>query len=433
MKNINHKKLKPYIMLWSTQSLSALGSGMTSYALVLWLYLQSGSALKTALLSVFSYAPYVAVSVFAGALSDRWNKKRVMLICDFLAAITTVIVYGLIKTNALCPWHLYVLNMLNSLMNTVQQPAGEVAATLLVPKEYYQKTSGLRSFSRSLNSILQPVLATALFSFGGMEAVILADLTTFAIAFLTLSLFIHIPEEKNTAERNRESLLASAAEGLKWLKRNPLILNLMMFLAFINLTASIYNAALPAMVLSKANGGKEVLGLVNTCVGLATLAGSLLSIVLPEPKNRVKTICITLFISMSTENFLLAFGNSPVIWCIGAVLGWLPIPLMDSSLDVIYRSNIPSDIQGRVYSCRNSLQFFTIPVGFLAGGILIDKVFEPIMSVKVKSRLLTRIFGYGKGSGAAMLFFVLGVAGVVTCFIFSIILKKFFYQIKKTS
>ena len=81
-----YKQLKPYLLLWGTQTLSALGSGMTSYALVLWLYLRTGSALQTALLSVCSYAPYVVMSVFAGALSDRWDKKRTMLVCDTLAA-----------------------------------------------------------------------------------------------------------------------------------------------------------------------------------------------------------------------------------------------------------------------------------------------------------------------------------------------------------
>lgn len=424
MKN-EYKKLKPYIMLWSTQSLSSLGSGMTSYALVLWLYMRSGSALKTALLAVCSYAPYVLMSTFAGVLSDRWNKKRTMLICDLFAAAATVIVYVLIKTDVLCPWHLYVLNALNSLMNTVQQPASEVAATLLIPKEYYLKTSGLRSFSRALNSILQPVLATALFSFGGMEAVITVDLTTFSVAFLTLGLFIHIPEIKDKSKTAEEGLLTSAAEGLKWLKQNPLILTLMLFLAFINLTASVHDAALPAMVLSKTVGGKEILGLANACAGIATLVGSLLAIALPESKNRTKTICVTLFISMSTENFLLAFGDSPSLWCIGVVLGWLTVPLMDANLDAVYRSNIPAQMQGRLYSCRNSLQFFTIPAGFLLGGALVDKVFEPIMAAQSESGLLPLLFGCEKGSGAAALFFVLGITGVVTCIVFSVMLKKY--------
>ena len=178
------KQLRAYILLWSTQSLSTLGSSMTSYALVLWLYLRNGSALGTAMLSVCSYAPYVIMSIFAGALSDRWNKKRTMLVCDLAAACSTVAIFLLIKADALQPWHLYVLNALNGLMNTIQQPASEVAATLLIPEAYYQKTSGLRSLSQSMNSILTPILATALFTFAGVDLVIVFDLTTFTAAFL---------------------------------------------------------------------------------------------------------------------------------------------------------------------------------------------------------------------------------------------------------
>lgn len=412
------KQLKPYLLLWSTQTLSALGSGMTSYALVLWLYLRSGSALETALLSVCSYAPYVIMSIFAGALSDRWNKKRTMLVCDLLAALSTVAVFGLIRAQALCAWHLYALNALNGLMNTIQQPAGEIAATLLIPKEYYQKTSGLRSFSQSLNSILTPILATALFAFAGIDAVITVDLATFALAFFTLLLFIRIPEQE-APERARESLLASARTGLRWLRENPLIFTLILYLACINLVASVYDAALPAMLLSKQNGGETVLGAVNTCVGLATLAGSVLVTLLGAPKNRVKVISLCLLFSMSSENFLLAFGKTPLVWCVGAVLGWLFIPLMNANLDVILRSSIPLEMQGRVYSCRNTLQFFTIPIGFLLGGVLVDKVFEPLMARQPANGLWASFFGEGKGSGAAMLFFILGIAGVLVCLVFN--------------
>lgn len=418
------KKLRPYLMLWSTQAFSAFGSGMTSYALVLWLYLRSGSALGTALLSVCSYAPYVVMSIFAGALSDRWNKKRTMLVCDLLAALSTVTIFILIKADALNAWHLYILNALNGLMNTIQQPASEVAATLLIPKDDYQKTSGLRSFSQSLNSILTPILATALFAFGGIDLVIAIDLITFVFAFLTLLLFIKIPES-NRSKQKTEKLLTASRQGVAWLRENPLILTLIIYLACINLVASIYDAALPAMILSKSNGGETALGLVNTCVGIATLAGSVLVTFLPIPKNRVKIISLTLLLSMSSENFLLAFGKTPLIWCIGAVMGWLFIPLMNANLDVIFRSSIPIDMQGRVYSCRNTLQFFTIPIGFLLGGLFVDEVFEPLMQELPANSLLVSLFGETKGSGAAMLFFIIGIVGVCVCLIFNHRLKKY--------
>lgn len=119
---------------------------MTSYALVVWSYTQQGSALMTALLMVSSYAPYVLLSIFAGALSDRWNKKITMLACDTVAALTTVTMLLLLRADALRLWHLYLLNAVNGLMNTVQQPAAEVATTRLLPEKYYQKVGGLRYF-----------------------------------------------------------------------------------------------------------------------------------------------------------------------------------------------------------------------------------------------------------------------------------------------
>ncbi len=418
------KQLRPYLMLWSTQAISALGSGMTSYALVLWLYLRSGSALGTALLSVCSYAPYVAMSIFAGTLSDRWNKKRTMLVCDLLAALSTVAVFLLIKADALNAWHLYILNALNGLMNTIQQPASEVAATLLIPKDDYQKTSGLRSLSQSLNSILTPILATALFAFGGIDAVIAIDLITFVFAFLTLLLFIEIPEGSGLRQKP-EKLLTAARQGVVWIRENPLIMTLILYLACINLVASMYNAALPALILPKPNGGEAVLGIVNTGVGIATLAGSVLVTFLPMPKNRVRVISLTLLFSMSSENFLLAFGKTPLVWCIGAILGWLFIPLMNANLDVIFRSSIPLDMQGRVYSCRNTLQFFTIPIGFLLGGLLVDNVFEPLMDAQPANALLVSLFGGTKGSGAAMLFSLIGIVGVFVCLFFNFRLRKY--------
>lgn len=423
MNKFNNKSLRPYLLLWGTQSLSALGSTMTGYALVLWLYRQSGSALETALLSVCSYAPYVLMSIFAGALSDRWNKKRTMLVCDLMAAASTLGVLALLKTGRLEPWHMYVLNAINGLMNTVQQPASEVAATLLVPKEYYQKTSGLRSFSSSLNTILHPVIASALFAFSGMELVIAVDLCTFSVAFLTLLFFIRIPEAPSV-DKSQEKLLAASRAGLKWLRNNPLILYLIFFLACINLVASAYSAALPAMLLSRENGGETVLGLVNAVIGVTSLVGGAITALLPAPKNRVRVICLSLMLSMSTENFMLAFGRTPLVWCLGAALGWLSIPLMNANMDVIFRTDIPADMQGRVFSCRNTLQFFTIPVGYLLGGLLVDRVFEPLMAGQSDS-LLTAFFGSGKGSGAAFLFFVLGLAGVAVCITFYCLLRRF--------
>lgn len=411
-------ELHVFLVLWSTQSLSALGSSMTNFALVVWSYQQTGSALTTSLLSICSYAPYVLLSMFAGALSDRWDKKVTMLVSDSFAALSTIAVLGLLKTGHLEIWHLYFLNAMNGLMNTIQQPASDVAVSLLTPRKHYQKVSGMRSFSNSLVTLLTPILATALLSFTSLETVIFVDLSTFVVAFVSLLFFIRIPAVRKDETATQEKLLVSVKRGLDYLKENRGILDLILFLAAINLTASIYNAALPAMLLSRAGGGEMVLGTVNTFTGIATVLGSIIVSVIPAPKSRVRVICNTLLFSMSTENFILALGRSAPVWCLGAVLGWICIPVMSANLDVILRSHIPVEMQGRVYSARNTLQFFTIPVGYLLGGILVDRVFEPFMAVYAEGSLLGTLFGTGKGSGAALLFLFIGVLGVMTCLLF---------------
>ncbi len=412
MKN-NIKELKTFLILWSTQSLSQLGSAMTGFALTLWLYEKTGSALQTALLAVCSYVPYVVMSIFAGALSDRWDKKKVMLVCDTLAACCSVTVLILLKADLLRPVHMYILNALTGLMNTVQQPASDVAMTMITPKKYYQKTSGLRSFSSSLVTILNPVLATALYAFAGIDIVIYVDLATFTIAFLALLFGVKLSMPERKEEAGQESFLETVKAGLVCLKENELVLVLILFLAGVNFVASAFDAVLPALILPRENGGETVLGIVTSCAGIAMLFGSLIVTALPAPKNRVRVIYLTMLFSLGTENFLLAFTELPVLWCMGQIIGWLLVPVMSANLDVILRTTIPVDMQGRVYSCRNTLQFFTIPIGLSLGGFMVDHFCEPVMAASSAQGMLVRLFGEGKGSGAAMMMFILDRKSVV--------------------
>lgn len=409
------RELSTFLILWITQSFSALGSAMTNFALIIWSYQQQGSALTTSLLAICSYTPYVLLSIFAGAISDRWNKKATMLLSDSFAALCTVLVLILLTTGKLRIWHLYLINSLNGLMNTVQQPASDVSISLLAPQKHYQKVSGMRSLSNSLVTVLTPVLATAMLSFTSIRIIILFDLITFATAFTALLCFVKIPQVTEQSSRKRETIMQSAKSGLHYLRDNRGILDLILFLAVINFTASIYNAALPAMMLSRVGGGELALGIVNTVTGLSTMIGSIAVTFLPPPKSRVQIICNCLLFSMSTENFILAFGRSTPVWCLGVFLGWVCIPVMSANMDVLFRTKIPIEMQGRVYSVRNTLQFFTIPLGYLCGGVLVDRVFEPFMAVQSADSLWSALFGTGKGSGAALLFLVIGIFGALSC------------------
>ncbi len=417
-------ELKDFLLLWSTQSISQLGSSITAFALTLWLYEKTGSSLSTAALTICSYAPYVVMSIFAGALTDRFDKKKTMLVCDVFAVLCTIVIFGLFNTNRLMVWHLYALNAVSGLMNTVQQPASEVAMTLIIPEKHYQKTSGLRSLSRSLISILNPLIATALYAFIGLNGIIAVDIGSFVLAFVTLQFFIDVPKTKS---ERREKVLVLAKEGIGFLKDNPMLMTLILFMSGVNLVASAFDATLPGYVLPNPKGGQTVLGIVTSCSGVAMLFGSLLVSVLPKPKDRVKVVYLTMLFSLGIENFLLAFSREPFVWCLGQIVGWILVPVMSANLDVILRKSIPVELQGRVFACRNTFQFFTIPIGLFLGGLMVDKVCEPFMAAYGYFTVLQTCFGTGKGSGAALMMFLLGVIGSLLCLITGQKLKKYRY------
>ena len=411
----DERKFSNFILLWATQTLSRLGSSLTPFALILWAYGETGSALSTALLTVSSYIPYILLSLPVGTLTDRMNKKRLMLISDTAAALCTLTILFVWLSGNLELWHLYLVNAITGTAQTFQQPASEVATTLVTPEDKYQKAGSLNALAYSVINMASPVIATALYSVGGLTLVIIVDLSTFTAAFLSLLFFVRIPEMQKKKYEDSH-IMMDLKEALSFLRANMGILQVILFLAAINFIASIYNAALPAMILSF--DGESVLAAVQSTAGIAMIIGSAIAAMLPTPKSRVRMIILSLFISMSTENFMLAFFRNPIMWYLGAFLGWLCIPVMNTNLDALMRSRIPSAIQGRVYSARNMLQFFTIPLGYLAGGFLVDSMFEPFMTNK-SNTVLNKLFGTGKGSGTAFLFAVIGVMGVLVCVIFS--------------
>ncbi len=424
MKN-KENSLRDFYILWSTQGLSQLGSSMTAFALTLWLYQKTGSALSTAALTICTYAPYVLMSIFAGALTDRLNKKKTMLVCDLLAALCTLAVFMLYRTQQLAVWHLYAVNAVSGLMNTVQQPASEVTLTLIVPKEQYQKVSGLNNLSRSLISVLNPLIASAVYAAAGLETVIAIDLFSFLTAFGALAFLIEIDEPGRS---HNENALNMIKEGLSFLRKTPMILNLILFLAGVNLISSAFNAALPGYVIPNPKGGTGVYGIMTSASGAAMVLGSLLVTMMPKPKDRVRAVFVTMAVSLGSENYILAFSREPFIWVIAQIIGWILVPVMSTNLEVILRNEIPVELQGRVYACRNTLQFFTIPVGLFCGGWMVDQVCEPFMKNHGESEILKMLFGTGKGSGAAMMMFILGIAGTLLCILMGNRLKKYHYH-----
>lgn len=413
-------ELRVFYIFLLGQFVSQFGSKLTSYGLVLWTYKQSGSVLSASILSVCYLVPEVFLNFLAGSISDKWNKKKIMLISDTIAAISSISILLLLQNNNLHIGYLYVINGILGVMDAFQTPASSVAETLLVTKENYIKTSGLRSFCNSFTGIFSPLVATALYGILGLNILVCIDLITFLFAFITLWKFVSIPNVA-LSEPPQETLWQNCKFGIQYLVKHKGILNLIGFMAFVNFIAAIYNTNLSPMILSRTGNKDLQLGIVTSTIGIAGLLGSIL-VTKTKPVRRKIRLCLHIMMfSFLVCNTMLGIGRNYYIWTIAVLLGNLLIPFLMANTEYIMRTEVPITMQGRVFSARNTLQYACIPIGNLLGGILADNVFEPYMHRNgLWQNYFSMLVGTGDGSGIALLYVVLGIVGFLGCCLFSL-------------
>lgn len=409
------RPLRPFLWLWSSQSISAMGTAMTEYALVIWAYAQTGTAASLTGLTLCSFLPTILFRFIAGAVADRWNKKAIMLAADLFAACGSLAILFLYTTSSLTVAWLYVINFLLSLMNAFQVPAAYVATSLLVPREYYTKTGGLQAASGALISILSPLLGSVVLSFGGLEAVLIADAATFAVAWLAL-LVLPIPAAKKQARAKGESLWQNIGAGFRFLRQQPVLLRLIVLIAFVNFLAKLgSDGQMPAFILSRTGNDQAALGAVQSAMALGILAGGTLIAFLKPPKNdtgRIIGLCAAIFF----VGIWFAVSSQPVLWCCFAFLEYLCAAAMNVCWDTKMRMAVPVEMQGRVFSTRDTIQNCTIPLGLYLGGMLTDHVFEPAMAhSSVMRSLFGPLVGLENGPGIALLFLMVSVVGFAVC------------------
>ncbi len=417
---MEEKTLKKYIILWLSQSVSGLGSSMTGFALVLWAYGQSNSAMSVSMMSFCNYVPYVILSLFAGVFVDRHNKKSIMLMSDSIAAFGSLAILVSLLMGRLAVWNIYVINGIIGITNAFQQPASAVATGRLVPKEKISNVSGMNAFSNNLIVVFSPMLAAFLFAAGGLPLILLIDLASFAFAFCVLLFFIAIPEQ--VQKKTYRSPFAGLSEGFAFLKDEKGILYMMLTMALINFFSRLtYENILSPMILSRSSGDSIVLGIVNACMGAGGIAGGIIVSVKKESRHKSAAIYISAALSFLFGDLLMAVGKNAFWWSAAALAASLPIPFIMANQNTILYRKIPAAMQGRVFAVRNAIQYSTIPFGIILGGCLADYVFEPFMvSGSEFAGMLGTIVGNRAGSGMAAMFLCTGICGftvsVVSCF-----------------
>ena len=188
---------KKFFFIWGGQALSLVGSGLVQFALVWWLTQTTGSAAVLASATLAAMLPEIFLGPFAGALVDRLNRKKVMILADSLVAASTVVLVGLFATGWVQPWHVFIILFIRSIGGSFQFPAMQASTSLMVPADQLTRIAGLNQLLRGILGIATPPLGALLLALLPMFGVLSVDVITAAFAVVSL-LLVSIPQPQRS-------------------------------------------------------------------------------------------------------------------------------------------------------------------------------------------------------------------------------------------
>ena len=404
-----------FLRVWAGQLVSDLGSAMTSFGLAIWVFLETGSATQLALIVLAARMPMMLVSPFAGALVDRWDRRRAMIIADTGAAVGTLATALLLATGGLEIWHLYVTLSFSGVFQAFQFPAYSAATTLLVPREQYARASGLVQLAGSIGRVGSPAIAAAIVASGSLTVLFVIDFVTFAVAIATLaSVRFPAPPSREAGEVGPRALLREAREGWTFVTRRKGLLFLLLSFVLVNFSFSAQSVLLVPLLLSM--GSETTAGLVVSLSAVGLVAGSLLVATWGGPKDRVAGVYAGI-LAMGLGLVVAGIRPSVLVVLAGILIVHVTHPMAGASSQAIWQSKVPPGLQGRVFAVRQMSAIAAAPIAFIVAGTLADNLFEPLLADSGGlGGPLAALVGSGEGRGIGLMFVLLGVLVAVTVF-----------------
>ncbi len=414
-----------FTLIWFGQLVSILGSGLSGFAVGISVFQETGLVTRYALIGLAMSLPVILLSPLAGVLADRFDRRLILVFSIFGSAAGTLILYWLVARGLLTSWHLYPILALKAAAGAFVWPTFSAATTLIVGREHLGRASGMNQMGAAVSQIFAPLLGGLLVGPIGVGGVILIDIATFFVsAFILLT--IRFPQPRpdaapadpapadpvptDAAPTDRAPADRGFRVGWNFVRERPGLLCLLLLFAALNLCTGMVEVLIAPLVLSFASA--RTLGVVLSIAAAGGLVGGILMSVWGGPRPRQRVVAI-LTIAL-VEGVLMMIGglrpNATLITA-AAFFFMLGFPVTAGSIQAIWQTKTPPEIQGRVFAIRRMIAGSAFPMAFALAGPLADRVFEPLLAAggPLSVGVVGRVLGVGPGRGVALLLVVSGV------------------------
>jgi MFS family permease len=408
--NNKTQTLSVFIVIWIGQLLSIFGSAVAEFGITLWAYEATGKATPLTLIGVFYTVPMLVLSPFVGVMVDRYNRKLMMMLSDFSAALTSVLILILLLTGNLQIWHLYVTAVITGIFQGFHWPAYSAAISTMLPKQHYARANAMLEMAGPASGIFAPMVAGALIGPLGLRGLLVIDLVTAAFAILTLAL-VKVPQPKLSREglEAAGSIFKEAGFGLKYILARPSLLQLQLLFLLCNFFFSIAISVRAPLILARTGNNQLIFGSTQSAAAIGGLVGGLLMGVWGGPKRRIHGVLAGWAASCLFGAVIFGMAQTTAVWIAASFIGVLFAPIINGSNQAIWQSKVPPDLQGRVFAIRRLIAWFVLPLATALAGPLADQVFEPAMQPGgALSSTFGALVGTGPGAGMGLMFVLAG-------------------------
>lgn len=399
-----------FLVIWAGQLISSIGSGLTAFSLGVYSFEKTRSAIAYSLIILFAFLPSYLLKPVGGTLSDRLDRRILIIIGDLGSVIGLTFILLMFLTGNHEMWVIYTGVAISSIFVALQNPAYKASVTDLLGEEGYSKASGLMQLSESSRFLISPIIAGFLLHFISIEKILMIDIITFLIAvFAVFMVKKKINKEKIISPPKH--FLYDFISGFKYTFSHRGLVWLLFITSIITFAVGFLQSLIGPMILAFSDS--KTLGIVQTISATGMLVSSLFIGVFSKTKMQVPI----LFSSLAFAGLFYAlFGTSTniIFIIVSGFMFFSALPFVNTSLEVLIRKNVENKIQGRVWSIVSLISQFGLIIAFSSAGIMADKLFNPLLQ---KNGLLTstvgKIIGTGTGRGIGFMFFLSGVLVII--------------------
>lgn len=407
---MKRKSMFTFLVLWAGQLISALGTGMTGFALGVYVFTETSRAGSVALLVSALFIPSILLRPAGGLLADRMDRRKLIILGDLGSAAGVIAILLHLRAGTLTPGTASLWIAVSSVFTALQNPAYKASLTDLLDAQQFARGGALVQLASSAQYLLAPLAAGFLLTAGGLEIILLLDIGSFALA---VAAACSIPGMRPAEElTGRQDIFADLKDGIACLQDRRQVMETVLLLSIVTLFVGMLQVLFGPMMLSLYDPG--TLGTVQALSASGMLIGGILIGLLGLPQRLDILIALSLggagiFLGM------MGFSTGLVWISLSFFLFFFCLPFINTGAEVLIRTSVPGNFQGRVWGLIGLITQTGYIVAYTGSGLLADRLFIPLLvDHGALASTLGRLIGTGPGRGIALMLIIAGFGLTLT-------------------